>query len=74
MFKSALALKQKLASTTKVFSQAPRRFFSTPSMKPPKAGLGSYALIGAGSAGLVYLMMYGRNMSRTANQYTPGHQ
>ena len=58
MFKNMHALKNKLANS-RVFFQQPKRFFNS-SMKPP--GMGSYisyGLLGAGTAGLAFLMMRG---------------
>ena len=45
-------------------SMMPKRMFANMQMKPPGFNqVGSWALIGAGAAGLVYLMLYGRNLT-----------
>jgi len=61
-------LKSKLRQTSKSFVQsaAPKRFFSAP-IKPQGGGMLSMALLGAGSAGLAYLMLKGSQLAHQRN-------
>lgn len=69
------SLKTKFQSAPRlVYSQ--QKHFSGRSIKPPQfngggSGLGTYALLGAGTAGLAYLMLKGRAMSAARYQASP---
>jgi hypothetical protein len=66
MFKSMLQMKQKFAQSSKtLLRDTPRRMFS--SNFQPSPSYGAYALLGAGTAGLAYLMYQGHSLSRRTN-------
>ncbi len=53
-----------MTHTKRMFmQQTPKRLFSQ-QIKPPTSNFGSYALIGLGTTGLVYLMMKGMALGR----------
>jgi hypothetical protein len=60
MFKNMFLLKSKIQNS-KVIMQQPRKFFSYQA-KPPTQSYGKMAMFGAGTAGLVFLMLKGRSI------------
>jgi len=61
----------KLHSSKNVIQNS-KKLFSYRQVKPPTpGGYAAMALIGAGAAGLGYLMLYGRNLSYSRVQYAP---
>ena len=64
MFKNLHQLKQRAPQVRSYFKQ-PKRFNSNYQMKPPSQGgqALSWALAGAGTAGLAYLLLKGRSMN-----------
>lgn len=69
MFKSAHLLKNKIVNN-KNFVNTTKRFYRESPIKPPtNPSYASWALIGAGTAGIGYLMLYGRNLTANAAYY-----
>ena len=72
MFKNLYQLtKNKVGVQGRNFiTQNTKRFSSYKQYKPPSGGggYGSYALAGAGAAGITYLMMYGRTLGYSRTQ------
>jgi hypothetical protein len=69
MFKNLLQLRSKLTTSSQPILKSTKKFFSQSQFggPQPKASYASYALVGAGTAGIAYLMLYGRNLNSTYN-------
>lgn len=72
MFKNLHHLKNKLVNNRNTIINTTKRFYRETPIKPPGGGgYASWALIGAGTAGIAYLMMYGSQLKYRA-PYQPG--